>query len=203
MTANESTTGRPAADRPSPVSHPADQDATEHGSGGDDARGEHDMTVHDEGTLDTLRRMWEVRDPVPADLAERVSFALALEHLDAEVMMLAAEVLVPVGARGEEHARSVTFSSDHLSVMVTFTDADPDAVRVDGWIGEGAGMTVGVRPGRTNGVPPAVDRTTTADDDGRFSFVDLPHGLVQLVFQSGESAALRLPRPVVTPAVQI
>ncbi len=156
----------------------------------------------DVATIDTLRRMWELRDPVPDDLADRVAFVLSMENLDAELMLLAEE-LQPAGTRAEDRARNVTFSSEHLSVMVTITDEDP-AVRLDGWIGEGAGVEVALRSAQPGGSAGGDEQTaTTADEDGRFCFSGVPHGLVQLVFRPTPVTTLRLLRPVVTPAVQI
>lgn len=165
--------------------------------------GEQVMTAADAESLDTLRRMWELRDPVPADLTERVRFVLAMEDLDAELMLLA-EDLQLAGSRSEDRARSVTFSSEHLSVMVTITDDDP-GVRLDGWVGDGAGIEVGLRctDGAATDIRPTEDAATTTDEDGRFSFSGLTHGLVQLVFRPTSEATLALVRPVVTPAVQI
>ena len=162
------------------------------------------MTAADATTLTTLRRMWEDHDPVPPDLADRVCFVLSMENLEAELMELTAGFAEPVGAaRAEEQARNVTFTSDTLTVTVTISQ-DGRLVRLDGWIGDGGGLGVALRQ-----MPPAVrpatpgERSTIADEDGRFAFPDLDHGLVQLVFHPTPGAQLCLPRAVVTPAVQI
>lgn len=170
----------------------------------DQVQNEGTMQRADAETLDTLRRMWEERDPVPADLADRICFVLSMENLEAELMMLSAGYAEPVGARGEEQARNVTFSSDSLSVMVTISEDTP-RVRLDGWIGDGGGLTVAVRemPSGAPAVAAAHEQSTTADEDGRFTFQGLAHGLIQLVFQPTDGASLTLQRPVVTPAVQI
>jgi len=160
------------------------------------------MVAADKAALETLRRMWQDRDPVPPDLADRIWFVLSMENLEAELMMLSASYdAEPAGARGEERARNVTFTSDSLSVMVTISE-DAPRVRLDGWIGDGGGLTVALRE-MPNGGSATHELSTTADEDGRFAFFDLGHGLIQLVFQPTRGARLSLGQPVVTPAVQI
>ncbi len=149
----------------------------------------------DAALFGTLCRMWEHRDPVPADLAERVLFALSLDNLEVELLRLEAEVLSPVGARGEEEARTVTFTSPSLSVMITISEI-ARAVRLDGWITSGSGLSVGLR---NNGG----ERRAMADEDGRFSFDSVRPGLAQLVFHPTAGAGLELPGTVVTPAIQV
>jgi hypothetical protein len=148
--------------------------------------------AEDSALLVALRQMWEQQDPVPDDLSDRVLFALSLEHLEVEVMQLREELLA--GARGEERARTVTFTSASLSVMITISAAAE--VRLDGWITSGGGLRVDL-------LVEGQDRTTTADDDGRFVFEGIVPGLAQLVFQPTAGAQTRLARPVVTPAIQV
>jgi hypothetical protein len=144
--------------------------------------------------LDALAGMWQDRDPVPEDLAERVSFVLSLENLEVEVLRLESSMLA--GARGEEHVRTVTFTSDSLSVMVTVSPAADGAVRIDGWIAAGGDLGVELRAGQSC-------RPGRADEDGRFVFDAVPTGLVQLVFHPTQGAGTALRRPVVTPAMQV
>lgn len=144
--------------------------------------------------LETLRLMWSERDPVPAGLADRVSVALAVADLDAELLELVEDLAV-TGARGEDRARTVTFSSDTVSVMVTIDDG-PRGARLDGWIGDGGGLRVELRG-------PDGSRDTVADEDGRFAFEAVPSGVVRLVLHPTGTAALRLARAVVTPGVEI
>lgn len=161
------------------------------------------MAQADAGTLDTLAAMWEERDPVPPDLADRIAFVLSMENLEAELLLLSADQPDLAGARSEDQARTVTFSNDQLSVMVTITDELP-RVRLDGWIGDGGGVVVGLRHMSGDGDhTKAPERSVTADENGRFAFAGLAHGLVQLVFHPTRGAQMHLPRPVVTPAVQI
>src|SRR4029453_5121580 len=84
-----------------------------------------------------LREMWEAADPAPDDLAERMIFTLQLENLEFELLRLH-DVLEPVGARGHETARTVTFGSDSLTVMVSMSGSGRPPHRVDGWLAPAA-----------------------------------------------------------------
>jgi hypothetical protein len=159
--------------------------------GGDRALAGHE----DEQLLDLLAQMWQRYDPPPADLADRVCFALGLEDLEVELMRLGEQELSAAGARADEQVRAVTFSSDTLSVMVMINEGF-GGVRLDGWIDGGGGLQVTLRVGTG-------ERTTAADLDGRFSFEGVPSGLTQLVFLPTEGAQARLNRSVVTPAIQV
>jgi hypothetical protein len=145
--------------------------------------------------LETLRLMWTERDPMPDDLADRVSVALAVADLDAELLELVEGALTGAGARGEDRTRTVTFSNETVSVMVTI-DHGAGGARLDGWVTEGGGLRVELRTGPTS-------RDTVADEDGRFAFDGVPAGLVRLVLHPTDGAALRLGRPVTTPGVEI
>jgi hypothetical protein len=148
----------------------------------------------DERLLTGLRDMWLAADPAPADLAERVLFTLGLDALqpgDLEFELLRlCDVLEPAGARGHETARTVTFSGDSLTVMVTLSEDGPTARRLDGWITPAGELRVQLRTddGRVE---------TVADAGGRFAFADLRSGLIQLVLYSIEG------RRVVTPALAL
>jgi hypothetical protein len=146
--------------------------------------------------LTELARLYERIDPVPEGLVERIAFTLALADLEVELAQLTEEYGELVGARGEEQARTVTFCSESLTVMVTITPAERDVFRLDGWIAPPGAFQVELRSDRAT-------RQTEADADGRFDFTDVGNGLVQLVFQSTEHSGTQLRAPVVTPAVQL
>lgn len=154
------------------------------------------VQVGDVELFGALRRIWQERDPVPVDLVERISFALALEDLEVELLEVERSFLVPVGHRGEETVHTVTFTSDSLSVMVNITPCRGQALRIDGWISDGGGQEVELRM-------KVGSRRDVADGEGRFAFDGIATGLVQLVFPPTDSARRRLPCTVVTPAVRI
>ncbi len=169
---------------------------------------EHDQSRLDElelGVVDdvdgralaTLRRIYEVGDPVRHGLLDRVKFAITLDDLEAEVAMLQRESLPELtGARSDDllRARTVTFTSDTLTTMVTITPLESDGVRLDGWAAPGAFLNVELRIGEQT-------RHVTADEDGRFVFERVDHGLAQLVLRQNEAG--EGDHPVITPAIEI
>lgn len=150
----------------------------------------------DDRLLAEIARLYENVDPMPADLIDRIGFMLTLADMEIELARLIVESRVPVGARGEERARTVTFSSDSLTVMVTITPTTDAQCRIDGWIAPGAAIRVELRSDRGS-------HDVIADVDGRFDFADVPSGLVQLVFHPTPDIEVQLRSPVVTPAVQV
>jgi hypothetical protein len=135
-------------------------------------------------------------DPMPAGLVERVGFTLTLAHLDLELARCISDQVRPVGARGEERARTVTFTAENVTVMVTITQVGTGLFRMDGWLAPGGGMHIELRLTRGS-------NDTHADDDGRFVFARVPAGLAQLVFHPTEGGEARLLTPVVTPAIEL
>jgi hypothetical protein len=154
------------------------------------------LDEEDDRLLTEIARLYERVDPMPADLVDRIGFMLTLADMEIELARLTVESRVPVGARGEERARTVTFSSDSLTVMVMITPTADGECRIDGWIAPGAAIRVELRSGRGG-------YDVIADADGRFDFADVPCGLVQLVFHPTPDVEVQLRSPVVTPAVQV
>jgi hypothetical protein len=136
-------------------------------------------------------------EPVPAGLADRLAFTVALAEMEAELAELQNVDRGLAGARGEdpEQARTITFASGSLSALVTISVEDTDRVRIDGWVAPAEAMDVDLRLA-------AGQRRISSDPDGRFVFTDVPHGLVALVFR-GEADGRRGPGPVVTPTFQV
>ena len=130
-------------------------------------------------------------DPPPADLDERVSFAIALDSLDAEVARYREQEIIGSGARGSERTHTITFDADSRAVMITIASRPDSLVRIDGWLAPAAALRVELR------LPEAPPRVVTADAAGRFAFDGIPHGLAQLLVQPlGGGTSPR----VVTPA---
>ncbi len=154
------------------------------------------MAPGDAELLDRLQSMWERRDPMPPGLVERVTFAIGLDNLDVELMRLTEEVLVPAGARGAEHVRTITFGGESVTVMVTVSQEGAGAFRLDGWLAPAAALAVELR--RADG-----SLHTVADDGGRFVFEQVPAGLAQLVLHPTPNSAVELRQDVVAPAVQL
>jgi hypothetical protein len=154
----------------------------------DDPRGYEDTAV-----LSELARLVYELDPPPADLVERVQFAIDLENLDVEVARWERAGSF-AGVRGGQPG-TITFTVDNLTLMVNFTSTGARH-RIDGWLVPAGEHTVEVR------VAEHESSTTTADDGGRFVLSDVPTGttqiLVHLVNARGERS-----RTVVTPTIML
>lgn len=144
----------------------------------------------DEAILRELGDVVCVVDPCPPGLVERITFALTVQALQAEVAELTSQPeLVSRSAPAQEAARAstLTWSTDALSIMVTVTLEGPGRARVDGW------LTVGRAAVELDLGPGLEPRTATADEDGRFVLTDLPRTTVHLLVRPPGG------RPVVTP----
>jgi hypothetical protein len=102
--------------------------------------------------LDGISRLITARDPPLDAVVGRFRFALA--------------------ARGGATGRTVTFESGTLSILFRISPAEYDHVRIDGWIASPRGRAVELWSTR----PPV---RTGVDEQGRFAFEKVPHGLVQ------------------------
>lgn len=149
----------------------------------------------DFGVLGDIRELFEAVDPMPADLPERIRFCLALRDLEVEVARLAEEDQLAVAARGKEQARTITFDSDSLTIMIRI-DANRDGtVRVDGWLAPPQRRQVEIK---TTADP----LTAASDAQGRFAFAQVPRGTAQFIVHPAEPASGDT-RSVVTPALII
>ncbi len=153
----------------------------------------------DQAILDQLAAIDARLDPPPADLDERVRFAIALGHLDAEVARLSADLLVGSGARTSERTRTVTFDAPSRTIMITIVERPDGGVRLDGWLAPAAALRVELR------LPePAGSRFVTSDGTGRFVFDGVPHGLAQLLVHPPEPGLDGDDTPrVVTPSLAL
>jgi hypothetical protein len=167
------------------------------GPSGDDRAAAEVLDDLDLSILDQVARVHARLDPPPADLDQRVHFALALENIDVEVARLAEQALVGSGARGTERIRTVTFDSASLTIMVNIADAGRAGVRLDGWLAPAAPLRVELR---TAG---GTSRSVLADDVGRFVFDDVAPGLAQLLVHPVDDGEFRLAATVVTPSLTL
>jgi len=144
--------------------------------------------------LDALRGVLEQTDPVPTGLVERLEFELTLDALHAEVATLTQVDLVGSGARSAtESVRTITFTSESVTTMVTVTPQAAGTVRVDGWAAPGAGIQVEL-------LQHTGSQQTEADEDGRFVFEQVPAGLTKFVLQVTRGGGVAT---VLSPAVEL
>jgi hypothetical protein len=151
------------------------------------------MDGEDEALLRELDRLLRDTDPVPADLVERVQFALALDELHAEVAQmtrLSADTLaVRADPSVEAATTSLTFTTEAFTAMVTVTRTGDDRYRLDGWVAPPVPLRVTAR--MQEGV-----LAVEGDETGRFVVDGLPGGFAQLVFHHEGGA-------VVTPMFEL
>ena len=146
----------------------------------------------DQAILDRLAVLDSLLDPPPPGLDEQVSFAIALESVDAEVARLSEQLTVGSGARSSERTHSITFEAGSRTVLISIVARPDGQVRIDGWLAPAAALQVELR------LPePAPSRIATADEAGRFVFDRVPRGIAQLLVQPPPGGTA--PR-VVTPA---
>lgn len=160
-----------------------------------DALAAEPLNAIDVDLITRIAAVYDTVDPMPADLIERLQFQLTLDLLHAELAELqhlpAGQL---AGARSDpDEVRSMTFTSDSRTTMITVSASSPDRVRVDGWVAPGGGVTVELRQ-------VTASLATTADEDGRFSFDGVEHGLTRFVVTDPDDNEHP---PVVTPAVEI
>jgi hypothetical protein len=161
------------------------------------------MTLDDEALLATVRGLFEVIDPMPPDLPERIKFMFALQRLDAEVAWLVqAEAEAGLAVRGTEESRTITFDSDSLTIMIRI-DSNPDeSVRVDGWLAPPQSRRVEMRTGDSS-------IAVMADVAGRFVFPGVPRGAARVIVHAPEpgpagtagAAPAGTAKSVITPAL--
>jgi hypothetical protein len=133
-----------------------------------------ELDPSDFALLNSLRAFYDERDPVPDGLVDRIQFHLTLDALHTDVATLTHLDMSAAGTRSTttEAVRTITFTSDSLTTMVTVTPLGDGTVRIDGWAAPGAGIRVEV-------LLPDGPRTTYADEDGRFVFEGIPGGLAK------------------------
>jgi len=146
----------------------------------------------DRTILDELRAVYSETEPIPADLLTRVRFAVDLEDIDLELFRLTETR--PVGVRGEQQRRTVTFDSADLSLMVSITEQADSTLLIDGWVAPAGHHQVELR---TLG-----DRCcVVADEHGRFVLTGIRPGLAQFVVDPVPQPGDGRSRSFVTPSI--
>lgn len=144
----------------------------------------------DAALLARIGRLVALLDPVPPGLVERSQFAATLAGLETEVMELSYIDRSLTGVRSSDagggesppvEARTITFTHDTLTVMISLSAADGGRVRVDGWAAPAGELTIELfRPG-------ADVLGVVSDEDGRFSFESVDRGPASLVVRRSEA----------------
>ena len=139
------------------------------------------MSEH-ETSLRDLAQMWELRDPMPEDLVEKVLVAIATEDLDVEYEMLhlMERTRELSGARAGSEALTIAFSGGSFSLLLRVSEVGTRHCRVDGWVTPAQSMRVTVTQ---------QDSSQEADVDarGRFEIPRIPTGLTRFFLRSQDS----------------
>lgn len=139
---------------------------------------ERPLDEDDYALLAEVAKVYDEADPVPADLIDRIQFALALEEMFAEVAHMTRMPEDALAVRGDSvtgtRTETLTFSAERLTAMVTVSRIG-DRLRIDGWIAPPAELEVRLRMQGER-------RQVMADESGRFVIEDLPEGFAQLSF---------------------
>lgn len=144
--------------------------------------------------LGQIGALYDALDPTPTGLTDRIRFGITLEALHAEIAELQRSADL-VGVRSEEAAtaQTITFTSASLTTMVTITPTVGDRARLDGWVAPAEAVDIELRL-------VGESRRAVADQDGRFSFDDVPRGLAQFVLRRSGTP---MPPPVITPSIEL
>ena len=139
--------------------------------------------------LDAVRSLYVATDPVPEDLPTRVRLALDMAWFERELATICADLEMSPAARGTQHARTITFECETLTIAITISPADGGYSRIDGWLAPARQLAVELWQ-------PDLRRHTRSDHGGRFVFADVPSGETQLAVRPDPDGAEE-PRPMV------
>lgn len=144
--------------------------------------------------LDLIRAEAEATDPTPPGLVRRITFAMTVAGLEAEVAELMAEpeTVGAVRTTTYERASTITFESSALSVMVTIAPDGYQTWTLRGWLSAPTAEVELRERARTH--------TTEVDGEGRFVFEGLEAGTVHLVIRRTDDPDAR---PVITPGIEL
>ena len=145
-------------------------------------------------SLRDLARMWDVRDPMPDDLVEKVLVAIETEDLDTEyeLLHLMERTRELSGARGNGEALTIAFSGGSFSLLLRVSEIGTDHCRVDGWVTPAQAMRVTVTQHDTT-------QEAEVDSRGRFEIARMPTGLTRFFLRSqdGDTAEGMFATPTV------
>ncbi|WP_345802844.1 hypothetical protein AAIB33_07105 [Microbacterium sp. AZCO] len=135
----------------------------------------------DAALFERLREAWQEADPVPADLADRMVAAVAVEDLSREYALLTlVEGSAPAAVRGEADTATLQFSDGETNVLLHVTATEDGSRRIDGWV-DAAPLAIRLVQGDR-------DWGASADEHGRFAFDSIPPGvsLLRLVVSGSD-----------------
>ena len=163
-----------------------DRDASPNGD-----RSAEPLDAVDETVLRRLGELFDGADGPPEGFTARMRFAVAARGLSDELARLSEPA--PVAARGRDRPdQTWTFEAASLTIFVTAEATRDGGTRVDGWLAPAGARTVSLR--RADGDV----LETAADEQGRFGYPGVRHGLVQIVVVASDDGP-----GVVTPTFEL
>lgn len=131
----------------------------------------------EERLLDELATALEVSDPIPDHVLAAAKEAIFWRTVDAELARLVFDSSVDTvsSVRGTETARQVTFRSPGIEIEIMITDGTSRRL---------IGQLIPPQPAEAELRFGDEVRSTPTDRLGRFSFVDVPPGPIQLAVRS-------------------
>ncbi len=154
------------------------------------------MTVDtDAAMFQTLRRVWEHIDPMPADMVDRMVAAVASADLSREYALLTLVSHSELAAvRGEANALTLQFSDGVTSVLVHVVPSGSGLHRLDGWVDA---------PARSVELEQQERSWTATSDRGRFAFEEIPSGMTRLRVVLEATADEASPTELRTPRFEV
>lgn len=119
-----------------------------------------------------MRAAWEAIDPVPADLADRMVAAVAVEDLSREYALLTLVETDLAAVRSDTDTLTLQFSDGTTTVLLHVTQTESGTHRVDGWVDAEVLAVRLVQESREMGAE--------LGEHGRFSFDDVPAGVSRM-----------------------
>ncbi|WP_345752377.1 hypothetical protein [Microbacterium rhizophilus] len=123
----------------------------------------------DRAMFAALKRMWERADGPPADLAERMIAAVAVDDLTREYALLTEVSADRAAVRTEQERLTLQFSDESTSVLLHVSATESGSRRVDGW------SEPSVLAARLS--QDAREWAAVLGEEGRFAFDDVAPGL--------------------------
>src|SRR3954470_4345234 len=96
-----------------------------------DALASEPIDAEDERVLERMAALFDRLDPVPTGLVDRITFGITLDALHAEIAELQRTGdLAGVRSTGATEAKTVTFTSASLSLMITISTTSAEMSRI-------------------------------------------------------------------------
>jgi len=137
------------------------------------------MSENSSISLSDLAQMWDVRDPMPDDLVEKVLVAIETEDLDREyeLLHLMERTRELSGTRGDGEALTIAFSGGSFSLLLRVQEVGSTHCRIDGWVTPAQQMRVTVTQQDTT-------QEAEVDARGRFEIARMPNGLTRFFLRA-------------------